>query len=307
MLEGIFYWVLNMSIIGFAAGIIILIIRCIKILPRFGIYFLWVLPLIRFWIPVGFANKYSLLNLVSQHAVKTITVWEPITYVPNLTMSNSVQAVTEYFPMEYKTDILKNIFNIAGIVWVSVAIVAVLISLLFYILTKYSLRNAKHIKDNIYCSDKLLSPAVYGILKPKIMLPTNFNEANLEYIIRHEQIHIRRLDNLWRLIAIITACIHWFNPLVWILLKYFFIDMELACDAGVLKNLDGGSKKKYAEALLSCSLGKNHYASAFRSTKTKLRIERILSYKKLTFLSGLCFAVLFIVIAVTIVTNGVGR
>ena len=82
--------------------------------------------------------------------------------------------------------------------------------------------------------------------------------------------------------------------------------MELACDVGVLKKLDDNSKKVYATALLSCSAGKTYYASAFGGAKTKLRIENILSYKKLTLLSGLCFATLFIVIAVTVITNAVG-
>jgi beta-lactamase regulating signal transducer with metallopeptidase domain len=82
--------------------------------------------------------------------------------------------------------------------------------------------------------------------------------------------------------------------------------MELACDAGVLKKLDDSSKKEYASALLACSTNKTYYASAFGGAKTRLRIENILSYKKLTLFSGLCFAALFIVIAVTVITNAAG-
>jgi beta-lactamase regulating signal transducer with metallopeptidase domain len=107
-------------------------------------------------------------------------------------------------------------------------------------------------------------------------------------------------------IAIITACIHWFNPLVWIFLKDFFADMELACDTKAIKDLKEADKKSYASALLSCSAGKTFYASAFGGAKTRLRIENILSYKRLTLLSSICFAVLFVVIAVTVITNAVG-
>ena len=137
-------------------------------------------------------------------------------------------------------------------------------------------------------------------------MPANIANADLEYILKHEQIHIHRRDNLWRVVAVITACVHWFNPLAWIFLKCFFNDMELACDAGVLKKLDDNGKKKYASALLACSTGKTYYASAFGSAKTRLRIENILSYKKLTLVSGLCFAALFIVVALTVITNAVG-
>ena len=299
----VFYWTLNMSILGSVAGIVVLLLRRIKVLPRVGVYLMWVLPLIRFWAPIGIANKYSLLSLISQYTTKTVVVWEQ---APEYTMTNSIQAATEYFPIEYKTDLLKDIFNLSGIIWAIIAAAAILCSILLYIFTKSALKDAKHIKENIYRSGNVLSPAIYGIYKPKIILPMGISDADLEFILMHEQIHIRRRDNLWRVIAVITVCVHWFNPLVWVFLKCFFADMELACDAGVLKNLDESKHKGYASALLSFSAGKSYYASAFGGAKTRPRIENILSYKKLTLASLLCFAALFVIIAVTIITNAVG-
>jgi len=299
----VFYWVLNVSILGSAAGIIVLLIRRIRTLQRFAIYLLWALPLIRLWMPVGLANKYSLLSFISQYATKTIVVWEPAPDLPLFTMSNSVQAATGYFPIEYKTDLLKNIFNTAGMVWIIVTVAAVLCSVLLYVLTKSALKGIVHVKENIYSSDKVLSPAVYGIIKPRIILPANITDPDMGHILAHEQTHIRRLDNLWRVIAVFTVCVHWFNPLAWVFLSCFFTDMELACDAGVLKKLDGDGKKEYSLALLSCSSGKTYYASAFGGAKTRLRIENILSYKKLTLVSGMCLAALFTAIAVTLITN----
>ena len=302
----IFYWVLNISILGSAAGLIILLLRRIRSLPRFGVYLLWLLPFIRFLVPVGFANKYSLFNIISQYATKTVVVWEELPWLPELTTTNSIQMATRYSPMIYKTELLKDIFNIAGTVWIVVAAAAVLCSALLYIFTKSALKSAEHIRDNIYRSDKVLSPAVYGIIKPKIILPANIADGDFDYILLHERIHIRRHDNLWRIAAIITVCIHWFNPLAWVFLKCFLTDMELACDAGVLKKLDENGKKDYASALLACSAGKTYYASAFGGAKTRLRIENILSYKKLTIVSGLCFAAFFIIVALTVLTNAAG-
>jgi len=306
MAGDIFYWVFNISVLGSVAGLIILFLRRIRALPRFGIYLLWALPLFRLWVPVGIASQYSLLNFISRYTTKTIIVWETVPGSQEFSMTNSIQAAESYFPIVYKTDLLKDIFHIAGTVWAIVAVAAVLCSALLYIFTKTALKDAEHIKDNIYRSDKVISPAVYGIIKPKIILPANIAEADLEYILKHERIHIRRRDNLWRVVAVVTACVHWFNPLAWIFLKCFFTDMELACDAGVLKKLADNDKKEYASALLACSAGKTYYASAFGGAKTKLRIENILSYKKLTLLSGLCFAALFIVVAVTVITNAAG-
>jgi len=302
----IFYWVINISILGSAAGLIVLLLRRIRMLPRFVVYLLWMLPFIRLWMPIGLANKYSLFNLISKYATKTVIVWEEISWLPELTTTNFLQIATRYSPMMYKTNLFKDIFNIAGMIWIIVASAAILCSISLYIITKSTLRSAERINDNIYRSDKILSPAVYGIIKSKIILPANIADADLEYILKHEQIHIRRRDNLWRVIAVITTCIHWFNPLCWIFLKCFFADMEMACDAGVLKKLDDNGKKEYASALLACSAGKTYYASAFGGAKTKLRIENILSYKKLTLASCLCFAAFFIFVAVTVITNAAG-
>ena len=306
MIGEIFYWVLNVSILGSAAGLIVLILRRIRVLPRFGVYLLWALPFVRLWMPVGLASKYSLLTLVSQYATKTIIVGESVPGSPGFSMTNSVQAAESYFPVVYKSDLLRTVFNIAGMVWLLMAAAAVLCNVILYIITKSTLKDAKHTKGNIYISDKVLSPAVYGIIKPRIILPATVSTSDINYILEHERIHIRRLDNLWRVIAVITSCVHWFNPLVWIFLKYFLTDMELACDAGVLKKLGEGGKKTYAITLLSCSTGKTYYASAFAGAKTKLRIENILSYKKLTLASGICFAVFFTIIAIAVMTNAAG-
>ena len=302
----IFYWVLNMSLLGTVAGLAAVLFRRVRAWPRFGVYLLWALPLIRLWVPVGITNSYSLLNLLSQYAVKTAVVWQPVPGAPELSFSNSIQAAARYFPIEYKTNLLRDVFTIAGTVWVVVAAGAILCSISLYVATKSALKNAEHIKENIYRSDKVISPAVYGIIRPKIILPVTVAEEDLEYVLKHEQVHIRRRDNFWRVLAVTTACIHWFNPMVWVFLKCFFTDMELACDAGVLKTLDDGGQKAYASALLSCSAGKTYYASAFGGAKTRLRIENILSYKKLTLVSGLCFGALFVVIAVTLITNAAG-
>ena len=306
MIGEIFYWVLNVSILGSAAGLIVLILRRIRVLPRFGVYLLWALPFVRLWMPVGLSSKYSLLTLVSQYATKTIIVGESAPGSPGFSMTNSVQAAESYFPVVYKSDLLRTVFNIAGMVWLLMAAAAVLCNVILYIITKSTLKDAKHTKGNIYISDKVLSPAVYGIIKPRIILPATVSTSDINYILEHERIHIRRLDNLWRVIAVITSCVHWFNPLVWIFLKYFLTDMELACDAGVLKKLDEGGKKTYASVLLSCAAGKTYYASAFAGAKTKLRIENILSYKKLTLASGICFAVFFTIIAIAVMTNAAG-
>lgn len=300
MLSELFYWVLNISIIGSVTGLVVLGLRKIKTLPRFAIYVLWVLPLIRFWLPFGIANQYSLLNLISRYTTKTVLIWDEL---PQLTTTNSIMGAKTYFPIEYKTDLLENVFKVASLVWIILCCAAILTSVLLYLLTKSELKSAEILRGNIYKSDRITAPAVYGVMRPKIIIPATIADGDIDYIILHEQVHIARRDNLFRIIAVITACVHWFNPLSWVFIKYFFIDMELACDAKVLKNLNERQNKEYALAILTCASGKTFFASAFGGAKTKVRIETILSYKKLTMLSSLCFAALVIAIAVILITN----
>ncbi|HWQ41764.1 MAG TPA: M56 family metallopeptidase [Desulfosporosinus sp.] len=300
MLSELFYWVLNISIIGSVTGLVVLSLRKIKALPRLAIYVLWSLPLIRFWLPFGIANEYSLLNLISKFTTRTVVIWEE---VPQLTTTNSIMGAKGYFPLEYKTDLLENVFKVASLVWIIVCCAAILTSVLLYFLTKSELKSMELIKSNIYKSDRIAAPAVYGIIRPRIVIPTALAGGDIDYILLHEQVHISRRDNLFRVIAVLTACFHWFNPLSWIFLKYFFADMELACDAKVLKSLNEKQIKEYALTILTCASGKTFFASAFGGAKTKVRIESILSYKKLTLLSSLCFAALIMAIAVIIITN----
>ncbi len=309
MLSDVFYWVLNVSILGSLTGTVVLLLRAWKPLPRFAVYLLWALPFFRFWVPFGFANEYSLLTLLSRVSAKTVVVWEErmvFPAFPETTASNFMGAATSYFPVKYKTDLLEGVFHVASLVWVIIAAGAVLTAIALYALTKSELRSAEHIGGNLYKSDRIASPAVYGVFRPKIILPTGLTEGDVQYIVMHEQVHIRRRDNLWRMAAVLTACMHWFNPLAWMLLKYFFADMEFACDARVIKRLDEARKTEYASAVLSAAQGKAFFASAFGGAKTRVRIENILSYKKLTLFSALFFTALIAVVTIILLTNAVG-
>lgn len=301
MLHNLFYWVLNMSIAGSVMGCIILLLRKIKDIPRFGIYLLWVVPLIRFWLPLGIANKYSLMSLIARVTTRTVVVYEE-GLLPPLSFSNYFMAAESYFPLTYKSNLLEGVFRVASGIWAILALGALVAAALLYAFTKVEVKDAIGIRGNICRSDQVLSPTVYGIFRPKIILPPWVDADNF-YILEHEQVHIRRRDNLWRAVAIITACLHWFNPLVWRFLQTFFTDMELACDAKVIKDYTPGQRKGYASALLGCSRQRSFFASAFGSAKIRVRIENILSYRKLTLFSSLFFAGLFVAIAIVLLTN----
>lgn len=300
MLSDVFYWVFNMSISAAIAGSIVLLISKIKRIPRWIVCLLMLIPFLRMWLPFGMGNEYSLMSLISKVTTKTVIIYDG--FAP-FSMVNYTMAAQNYFPIVYKTNLLEGVFHIASVVWLIIAAALLIAMLIIYIVTKSELKDARLLRDNIYISDKITSPAVYGIFRERIILPREYGADDLKFILLHENAHIRRKDNLWRILAIVTVCVHWFNPLAWLFLKSFLTSSELACDEAVLKNCSENEKKEYASALLNCAQSKNLYISAFGGAKLRVRLERIISYKKLSALSVTAFAVLAAAVAYTLLTN----
>lgn len=306
MLAEVFYWVFNMSITGILTGIVIIILRQFRRIPRTICHILWALPFLRLVLPFGLSHKYSIMNLLNRLSTRTRIIHiTPSGSAFNVSLTNQLALAKSYFPTIFKTNLLENIFNVASIIWIIIAISALLTIGTLYFITKSEVKTAVLLKDNIYISDKLLSPAVFGIFRPRIILPEYISDKNNEFVLLHEQTHLKRGDNLFRIIAIIICCFHWFNPFIWLFLKLFLEDMELSCDELVLKKCGTARKKEYAAALIECEENKMLFASAFGGAKIKVRIKNILSYKKLTLFSGLFFLALIIIITVTRLTNAV--
>ena len=302
MLGEVFYWVLNMSIIGGGTGLIILALRQIKKIPEQFVYVLWVIPFIRFIFPFGMTYRYSLMTLISNFMAKTIVVYESGD-LPALAASNFIMAAEDYFPLVYKTKLLETVFNVSSVIWAVTACAALLATILLYLFTKTEIRNATRLKQRVYVSDSVTAPALYGIIHPKIIIPQGVSETELSYIVMHEMVHVKRKDNLWRCAAIVVCCLHWFNPLTWLLLKYFFEDMELSCDNKAIRTLTESEQKEYACAILNSAAQKNMFVAAFGGARIKVRIEYILSYRKLTFFSCICFCLLVAAILIVLLTN----
>jgi len=314
MLHEIFYWVLNMSILASVFGLLLYPLRYIKGFPKLASYALWSVVLIRLLCPFGISSEYSLMNLVSKVTEKTYVKTIPMGDIegmeyllPEFSTSNAIQGAASYQPITYKTNALEGFFKTASIVWLIVAISSIIAMVALYLLTKSELKKATHLQDNIYEGTMVNTPTVYGIIKPKIVLPVGVEMDHLAYILAHERIHIRRRDNIWRMVAILTACIHWFNPLSWLFIKYFLEDCELSCDQAAVKRMKLEDRKYYAQILLSYTTkDKTVFTSAFGSSKVKVRIKNVLSYKKLTLLSTICFMGMVLILAFLLLTNAMG-
>ncbi len=103
----------------------------------------------------------------------------------------------------------------------------------------------------LYTNKLVSSPLLIGLFRPCIILPgTDLPEEDLRYTIRHELIHYRHFDLLYKWLVQITVCLHWFNPFVWLMGKETGRACELACDETVAQELDEEGRRAYGDTLL---------------------------------------------------------
>ncbi len=294
----IFYWFFNMSITATITGMVVYLLGKIKFLPRRLMFILWGIPFIRMWMPFGLGSEYSLMSLMSKLGTKTVIMWDE-----RFTSMNSMQFAEEYFPNEYEISVLDTLFDVASIIWLVIAVAIIVAVAVVYIISRDDMGELIHLKDNTYMSDNVKTPIVYGIFRQKIILPRECENQDITYILAHEKAHVSRGDNMWRALVFITVAINWFNPFAWLFFKNFLSDLELSCDERVLNKLGEEEKKEYATALLNCAESRTLFSSAFGGAKIRKRIENILSYKKLSVLSIICFTIFAIAIAYLLLMN----
>ena len=302
MLGEVFYWIFNMSLIASLMGCLVLLLRRIKAVPRRIAAFLWIVPFVRMCVPFGVGSRFSLMSLLARYTTRTVTLWQPADPV-SFSLTNVMMAANEYFPITYKVQLLEPLFRTAGVIWAVVSLAILLALGILYAATRREIRDARRLEGNVYLSEKVAGAAAYGIIRPRIVLPAAYEEQNLMYILQHERMHIRRVDNLWRLLGFFAAALHWFNPLSWIFLKAFLGDLELACDERAVAAYGEAERKEYARTLLACAEQKSVFASAFGGAKVRTRIENVLSYKKMTGLAAAAFAVLTAAVIWVMITN----
>lgn len=142
-------------------------------------------------------------------------------------------------------------------------------------------------ENRCWLADGIRSGFVLGIFHPKIYLPSDCTDKEKQYQLVHESVHLRRRDNLWRLLGILCLAVYWFHPLVWLSFRLAVSDMEISCDEAVLQRFgtDRESRSAYAEMLVRFSAQKrrqNLFPTAFGEEVIKERIANIMTVKKTT-------------------------
>lgn len=153
-------------------------------------------------------------------------------------------------------------------------------------------------------SDLISSPLTYGILHPVILLPKKLDrndQVALKYVLTHEYVHIRRFDAITKILFAAVLCIHWFNPFVWVMYVLANRDMELSCDAWVIRMMGAKNRSSYALMLIKMEERRNGMSalySHFGKNAISERIEAIMKFKKTSILAC-AFALVLVVGATT--------
>lgn len=152
-----------------------------------------------------------------------------------------------------------------------------------YGILRYRVRDAIKFPGNIWESDRIGGAFLLGYFQPRIYIPTGLNLQDRNFILAHEQSHLKRGDHWWKLLGMVCLSIHWYNPLVWLSYALLCRDIEVACDEQVIRNLELEERKSYSFALLNCGKrlsGFLTYPVAFGEISLNTRIKNVLNYRK---------------------------
>ena len=154
-------------------------------------------------------------------------------------------------------------------------------------------------------SSRISAPLTYGVFRPVILMPkgTNWNDTkSLQYVLAHEYTHIRRFDAVTKLVLVAALCVHWFNPLVWVMYILANRDLELSCDEAVVRLFGDGNKATYARTLISMEetkSGLTPLCNSFSKNAIEERVTAIMKLKKTSLIA--IFVAVALVAGLTVV------
>ncbi len=214
--------------------------------------------------------------------------------------SDSTQAITMFLP---------KIYRIASYFWIAGILVMFVYFVVSWRRVQSKVRTAIPMDlagTKYYQCDNISSPFLFGIVKPRIYVPSHIAKQELSYVLRHETAHRQRRDYMVKPISYLLLMVYWINPILWAAYILLCRDIELACDEQVVKEMGTDCKKAYSQALLTYSVSRSSIAAcpvAFGEIGVKQRVKNILNYKKPTFWVFLAAAAAGIVITVCFMTK----
>lgn len=275
----LFITILNMSITASVVALTVMLVRIpMRKAPKIFSYALWGVVLFRLVCPFSIESVFGLMP------VSTHVVLQDIVYSQTSAILAGINNVMPTVLPEHNTNPIHTVLDIAVYVWLVGFIALLLYAVIGYVRLKRRVYYATLIRDNVYVTDTIKTPFVLGFIRPKIYMPIGIEPSQYDYILKHEQTHIKRSDYLIKPFAFIALTLHWFNPLIWA--AYFLMtkDMEMSCDESVLKKANEDIRSDYSYSLLNLSVKRAMLLSplAFGESNVKERVKNVLKFKKLS-------------------------
>lgn len=309
-MDDVFLKLVNLSISASWLILAVLVLRVVlKKAPKWVMPLLWGVVALRLVCLFSIESALSLIPSAETIPSEIVTeTREPVLYeqatldiVTNPTLPSAAEVPVGVSRQQAQVD-----FNIYSVLWLAGMAALLVHALVSAGKLKRKLATAILLRDNIYESEFVDSPFVFGVVKPNIYLPMHMDEGTAAYVIAHEHAHLARRDHWWKVLGYLVLALHWFNPLVWVAYILFCRDIELACDEKVVKGLDGAARADYSQALLSCAAPKRAVAAcplAFGEGNIKTRVKSALHYKKPAFWVAAAAVLAVVIVAVCFLTN----
>jgi len=296
--------ILQMSMTAGLLIIAVVIIRAVALnkLPKRMFLVLWGVLLFRLFAPVSIPLPWSVPNVFDVLLPETVERFLIENSVNTGHIITSEAAVSEVAEQITKTTPIINIAPTTAIWLIGIFLVFVFFAVI-YLKNHRELRFAWLIRDNDYLnewlgthktkrsisilqSDRITTPIAVGIIKPRIILPSSMafdDKQLLDYVLAHEYYHIKRFDALWKLLFAFALCVHWFNPLVWVMFILANRDLELTCDEKVIRSFGAETKTAYAYTLIGMAEQKAKFMplyNSFSKNAVEERIRAVMGIKK---------------------------
>ena len=332
----LFLKVLEMSIMGSVVVLATILFRFLlrKRSKRF-IMILWAVVAVRLLLPINIQSVISIFNYIPLHTeaittqIEEAKVFEEtntdaaaaadITAEKTSADTAVYQASNDHH--EGAVSVIHNeharavpdVKTILAAVWFIGFAAVASYSVIRFILLKIKLRDAVKIDRNVYESEKVKSPFVFGLFVPKIYLPEVLDNNEREYILMHEKTHIRHGDWIGKIIGTVIVAIHWFNPFVWLSYALFEQDIEMSCDESTISKMTSELKQAYAISIVNyakISNNKKYLVTPLGFSSTRFckaevthRVKNIISYKKGTRFTSAVIVTSLLFVAATLGLN----
>jgi len=306
---------LQMSFLGTVIILLIVVLRAVLInrLPKKTFLILWWIALIRLLVPFSIKSVTSIYSLLQSiySDINPVRTAQTTTFLPiHGNIPEIANGLSE--AMVQRTESI----SILSVIWLAGLLLCFGFFAVSYIKCYREFRFSLPVENDILeawkekhplkrslsirQTETIAAPLSYGVIRPVILMPKNTEWKNiyqLRYVLEHEYVHIRRLDMLTKLIMIAAVCIHWFNPLVWVMYILFNRDLELSCDETVVRRFGMDIKSVYATALISMEekkSGLTPLCNSFSKNAIEERIRAIMKIKKTSKFAVMISAVLVI-------------